>query len=139
MCAASSASTSSKARAIAGPRIGGDPIGEQLQRDEAVQAAVFRLVDDPHAALAQDAKKTIVRNGAVRHGRGHYSHPGSDFLSAQRDLEVPLFEELRREHPRSVTLPQLVDRLFDRLHVVFARLGETRRLRTAREPELERR
>jgi hypothetical protein len=54
---------------IARHRIGGNPIREQLQRHEAVEAALFRLVDDTHAALAQDAEKPVVRNGAVRHGQ----------------------------------------------------------------------
>ena len=54
---------------IAGHRIVGDPIGEQLQGDEAVESAVLSLVDDAHAALAEDAEKLVVRDGAVRHGR----------------------------------------------------------------------
>jgi hypothetical protein len=51
--------------AIARNWIARDVIGEQLERDKPVQAAVFGLVDHAHAAFAQQFKKPIVRDGAL--------------------------------------------------------------------------
>ena len=49
-------------------RIARDVVGQELQRDEAVQARVLGLVDHAHAAAAQLLDDAVVRDGLADHG-----------------------------------------------------------------------
>ena len=55
--------------ALAGRGVVGNPIGEQLEGDEAMEPTVFSLVHDAHATTAEDIEKPIVRDCALWHGR----------------------------------------------------------------------
>ena len=44
-----------------------DAVRKQLERDEPVEPAVFRLVDDTHPATAEHLMEPVVRDGAVAH------------------------------------------------------------------------
>src|SRR4051812_15277594 len=48
-----------------------DAIGQQLERDEPVEAAVFGLVDHAHTAFAQTFEKPIMRDDPLCHDLNH--------------------------------------------------------------------
>ena len=48
-------------------RIAGDIFGQELQRHEAVQAAVFRLVDNAHTAAPELFNDAVMRDGFADH------------------------------------------------------------------------
>ena len=48
-------------------RILGDIVGKELQRDEAMQPRVFRLIDDTHATAAQLLNDLIMGDGFTDH------------------------------------------------------------------------
>ena len=50
-------------------RILGDIVGKELQRDEAMQPRVFRLIDHAHAAAVEPFDNTVVRDSLVDHAR----------------------------------------------------------------------
>ena len=50
-----------------GLRVAGDIVGEKLESDEAVQAAVFRLVDNAHTAAPEFFNDAVMRDGFADH------------------------------------------------------------------------
>ena len=51
-------------------RIAGHIVGQELERDEAVQAGVLRLVNHTHAATTKFFDDSVVRNGLADARRG---------------------------------------------------------------------
>ena len=55
------------AETLEGLGIAGDFIGQEFEGDEALQAGVFRFVDDAHAATAELFDDAVVRDGLANH------------------------------------------------------------------------
>ena len=67
-------------------RVSGDVVGKKFQRDEAVQARVFGLVDNAHAAAAELFDDAVVRDGLADHGRANGRRAG---VGGQRIYRCP--------------------------------------------------
>src|SRR5882762_2354872 len=52
-----------------GLRVSSDLIGQELQRNEAMQPSILGLVDHTHAATAQLLQDAVVRNSLAEHRR----------------------------------------------------------------------
>ena len=80
--------------ALTGGRVAEVGLGEELQRDVAVEAGVLTLVDDAHASAAELLDHAVVRDGLADHwefGRKGYniaSRPAGE-LSERKALSLP--------------------------------------------------
>src|SRR5208282_3732609 len=51
-----------------GMQIPGYIVGQELERDETVEASILSFVNDPHAAAAELLDDTVMRDGLANHG-----------------------------------------------------------------------
>src|SRR5215469_7688425 len=70
-------------------RIRSHALGQELQRDAAVQLEVFSLVDHTHPATANLAQEAVVRDGLADHGAEAYFHPRCKSMKGRSPLLLP--------------------------------------------------
>ena len=87
-----------------GLRVVGNSFGQELQRDEAMQAHVFSLVDHPHSATAEFLHDPVMRDGLSDHWRESYVCETGKSMKA---VELAVCQSSRwRNIPHTLKIPE---------------------------------